>query len=102
MKAMPHSLDVQQYMIDECRLYDQKNPKSLAINDEFEQTYCPTDAIQWHTRSCFLFRLINKALRTGDIITLYTFRYFISDLCANVEVVCKEKFPKCVYRVFNQ
>jgi len=36
VRAMPYSLDAQQQMINECRLYNQKNPKALAINNEFK------------------------------------------------------------------
>ncbi|CAF0729108.1 unnamed protein product [Adineta steineri] len=36
IKAMPHSLDARQQMIDECRSYYQGNLKELAIIDEFE------------------------------------------------------------------
>ncbi|CAF0744245.1 unnamed protein product [Adineta steineri] len=97
-KTMPHSLDARQQMIDECRSYYQGNPSELAVIDEFEQTYRTSDAIYWYTRSCFLFRLMNKALRIGDIVTLYTFRYFITDLCINLEAASNTQLPQHVYR----
>ncbi|CAF0712006.1 unnamed protein product [Adineta steineri] len=97
-KTMPHSLDARQQMIDECRSYYQGNLKELAIIDEFEQTYHTSDAIYWYTRPCFLFRLMNKALRIGDIVTLYIFRYFITDLCTNLEAASNTQLPQHVYR----
>ncbi len=95
---MPHSLDARQEMLDECRKYYHGNPCQLAIIDEFERTYCAADAIRWYTRSCFVFRLVNRALRTEDIVALYTFRYFITDLCSNLEAAHHKQITACVYR----
>ena len=40
--------------------------------------------MRWYTKPCFLFRLINNALRSEDPFALYTFRYFIFDLSAKL------------------
>ena len=34
---------------------------------------------------CFVYKLINKALRTEDVNLLYTFRFFLLDLCAEIQ-----------------
>ncbi|CAF1349436.1 unnamed protein product [Adineta steineri] len=44
-----------------------------------------TKAIEWYTDECFLYKLLNKALRTEDIELLFTFRFFIIDLCSAIE-----------------
>ena len=95
---MAHSLDAEQQMLNSCRSYYQGNRNKLSIIDEFEQTNRASDAIHWYTRSCFLFRLINKALRIGDIVALYIFRYFIIDLCSNLQAARNDQMPKRVYR----
>jgi tetratricopeptide (TPR) repeat protein len=98
IKHMPHSLDARQQMLNECRKYYQGNPYQLTIIDEFERAYCAADAIRWYTRPCFLFRLVNKALRTEDITALFIFRYFITDLCASLEAAHHQQITTCVYR----
>ncbi|CAM4826075.1 unnamed protein product, partial [Rotaria magnacalcarata] len=67
-------------MLLTCYKYYRGNKKELKNIQLFEQSYTPDDAIRWYTKNCFIYRLINKALRTEDIEVLYTFRYYIVDL----------------------
>jgi tetratricopeptide (TPR) repeat protein len=98
LKAMPRSLEAKQQMLEESHLYYRGNATQLAIIDEFENNYRASNAIYWYTRSCFLFRWINEALRSHDIVTLYTFRYFIIDLCASLEAAHTDQLSTRVYR----
>lgn len=98
VKAMPHSIDAQQQMLDECRSYYHNNPWELAKIDDFAKNYTAEDAIKWYTKSSFLYKIINKALRTEDIVALYTFRYFITDLSVSLEAACTEHMVLRVYR----
>ena len=74
------------------------NDKSDASINDFEKNYRAINAIGWYTKPSFLFRTINRALRTEDIIALYTFRYFITDLSTSLETARTEQLPTCVYR----
>jgi tetratricopeptide (TPR) repeat protein len=56
------------------------NPHELNVISEFERTYQQSQAVQWYTRDTFLYRVINKALRIQEHLTLYAFRSFIRDL----------------------
>ncbi|CAF3245220.1 unnamed protein product [Rotaria sp. Silwood2] len=98
VKTMPHTLEARQELIDQCRLYYNGNKSQLAKIDEFERDYNATDAVRWYTKSCFLFRSLNKALRTEDVGNLYKFRYFISDLCTIIESAHDKRNIKQVYR----
>ncbi|CAF1232788.1 unnamed protein product [Didymodactylos carnosus] len=71
-------------MIDVCRNYYRGNKQELETIKQFESTYSSDDAIKWYTKQTFVYRLVNKALRTEDFESLYTFRFFISDLCSNL------------------
>ena len=48
--------------------------------DEFERAYSPNQAIWWYTRESFLYRFVNKSLRTQDIDALYLLRFFFADI----------------------
>jgi hypothetical protein len=52
--------------------------------NEFEDYYEPRNAIFWHTRDTFLYRLLNKAYREQDTDTTYSIRHFIKDLDAQL------------------
>ncbi|CAF4084949.1 unnamed protein product [Rotaria sordida] len=73
-------------MLEICRNYYRGNKKELANINEFEQNYKSTNAIYWYTRPTFIYRLINKALRTEDYESLLIFRFFIIDLCKNLQL----------------
>ncbi len=72
-------------MLRMCRSYYQNNKNELKKIEEFKKSYSHEKAVEWYTDECFLYKLLNKALRTEDIELLYTFRFFIIDLCACIE-----------------
>jgi tetratricopeptide (TPR) repeat protein len=53
--------------------------------ETFQKSYSHEHAIEWYTDECFLYKLLNRASRTENIELLYSFRYFIIDLCAALE-----------------
>ncbi|CAF0967163.1 unnamed protein product [Didymodactylos carnosus] len=92
LKQMPQTDNAEQEMLSYCRSYyeinDDKN--ELKKIELFYQTYKSNKAIEWYTDECFLYKLLNKALRTEDIELLYLFRFFIIDLCAQIECDSKQ------------
>jgi tetratricopeptide (TPR) repeat protein len=67
-----------------CRHYYRRNSKQLKLIDDFDRNYRPEIAIQWYSKQSFVYKLVNKALRSEDIDQLYTFRFFIGDLSKNL------------------
>ncbi|CAF3901097.1 unnamed protein product, partial [Rotaria sp. Silwood1] len=89
-------------MLDTCRLYYRGNKKAMEDIDKFELEYTSDQAIKWYTENSFIYRLINKALRTEDINALYTYRFYIVDLCTCLAEQSKELYDSAsnmhVYR----
>ncbi|CAF1627023.1 unnamed protein product [Didymodactylos carnosus] len=85
-------------MIETCLEYYQNNKIELEKIKTFHDTYKPEDAIIWYTKDSFVYRLINKALRTEDIDLLYLFRFYIVDLCLQLEHERLSITPLTVYR----
>ncbi|CAF0810078.1 unnamed protein product [Adineta ricciae] len=77
-----------QEMLNICRAYYRGNKREMKNIDEFEQTYTANQAIHWYTRNSFIFKLINKALRTEDVEALYNYRFYVVDLCACLAENC--------------
>ena len=67
-------------MLNVCRHYYRGNQQELRLIDQFERDYSPEDAIRWYSKQSFLYKLVNKALRSEDLEQLQTFRFFIHDL----------------------
>ncbi|CAF1371955.1 unnamed protein product [Adineta steineri] len=77
---LPHDEQAKQEMLNVSRHYYRNNSQELRRINEFERVYESKDAIKWYTKNSFVYRLINKALRTEDVEQMYTYRYFIQDL----------------------
>lgn len=77
---LPHNDQAKQEMIDKLKEHYRNNNKQLKWIDKFSREYQSNDAIRWYTGEPFIYKQLNRALRTEDIELLYLFRYFISDL----------------------
>jgi hypothetical protein len=77
--------ELKQRMIAKCRDYYSNKNRILKQITEFEQTYQPAEAIRWYTKQSFLYRLLNKALRTEDIEGLSIFQFYITDLSLSLK-----------------
>ncbi|CAF4492608.1 unnamed protein product [Rotaria socialis] len=81
---MPRSAEAKQQMIKECKKYYWDRPRQMLEVTEFQRVYTQETAISWYTKPCFIHRLVNEALRTENIASLWIFRYFIGDLCTSL------------------
>ncbi|CAF1573541.1 unnamed protein product [Rotaria sp. Silwood1] len=78
-------LEAKKQMLDICRNYYRGNLRQLTTIDEFERHYQSIEAIRWYTKQSFIYKLVNKALKSEDIDMLYTFRFFIGDLSESLD-----------------
>ncbi|CAF4116158.1 unnamed protein product [Rotaria sp. Silwood2] len=77
---MPEENKAKQELIEFCRLcYANDKIEQEKIN-EFELNYRSEEAIRWYTRDSFLFRIINKILRSENIDYIYKLRYILVDI----------------------
>lgn len=103
LRKMPTDDQAKNEMLDYCSAYYRNNREELKKIQDFRTSYTPYDAIKYYTANSFLYKLLNKALRTEDITLLYTFRFFIIDLCARLDeekekLIEKESGPLTLYR----
>ncbi|CAF0926504.1 unnamed protein product [Adineta steineri] len=77
---LPHDNEAKKEMLSVCREYYRNNPRYLNDIDKFDENYDTNECIRWYTKNTFVYRMINKALRTEDIEQLYRFRFYIADL----------------------
>ncbi|CAF1206946.1 unnamed protein product [Rotaria sordida] len=77
--------DSKSEMIAECQAaYHDNETEQKKIND-FERNYCAKEVFSWYTKDSFVYRLLNKALRTQNIEVIFKFRFFINDLHNQIE-----------------
>ncbi|CAM4826026.1 unnamed protein product [Rotaria magnacalcarata] len=87
-----------------CREQYADSGYELSIVDRFEREYNCQTPIWWYTFPCFIYSLLNGALRTQEIETIITMGFFISDLHRQIEKLHAEQMandhrePFIVYR----
>ena len=94
LKKIPQSEGAKRDMLDKCREQYTSNALEMKKIEQFEQEYTKDKAIEWYTRDLFVYRLVNKALRTEDVELLYLFRFFIIDLCSQLEQEWKQAYSE--------
>ncbi|UJR12613.1 hypothetical protein I4U23_016788 [Adineta vaga] len=72
-------------MLKKCIDYYRHSQKELENIERFRSTYTHESAIYWYTIDSFMCTLLNRAFRTENIQLIYAFRYFIIDLCTQLE-----------------
>ncbi|CAM4750362.1 unnamed protein product [Rotaria magnacalcarata] len=77
-------------MLAVCEDFYSSNKEELLKIAEFRKSYTPDKAIWWYSDECFLYKLLNRGLRTEDIDLLYSFRFFIIDLSTALENECRK------------
>jgi tetratricopeptide (TPR) repeat protein len=78
--------------VDSCREVFDGNEKELKYVDQLEQKYLDQTPIWWYTCECFLYPMLNRALRTTDVDIIIQMGFFIGDLHRNIETLHKEQF----------
>ncbi|CAF1674153.1 unnamed protein product, partial [Didymodactylos carnosus] len=68
---MPTSDESKMEMLTECESYHRDNDKELEKINDFRLNYSSDAAVSWYTRDSFVYRLLNKALRTRDIDIIF-------------------------------
>ena len=69
------------------------NDKELTIVKRFEGHYRDETPIWWYTYPCFLYTMLNRALRLMDAEMIILMDFFISDLHRHIEQLHKQQFP---------
>ncbi|CAF0900373.1 unnamed protein product [Adineta steineri] len=101
LKHYPWSSNNREKMLDECiKRYRKDNAQRRKI-EEFRNSYTSATAINWYTRDSFLYRLVNKALRSLDMEQINVFRPYIKDLCKQLEHLHKQNQSDTLLTVFR-
>ena len=85
LKRMPSDEHAKEHLIDTFTSFLCDSKYDLIMIERFRTIFKPEDAIKWYTNNCFLFRLVNRALRTETPKLLFAFRFFIIVLCDELQ-----------------
>jgi tetratricopeptide (TPR) repeat protein len=74
-----------QEFIDHCRIVFAENEAELKNVDKLHKKYRDKTPIWWYTYECFLYPMLNRALRLMDVNIIIKMGFFISDLHRHIE-----------------
>jgi tetratricopeptide (TPR) repeat protein len=78
--------------IDYCRQVFAENEAELNNVKKFEKQYRDKTPIWWYTYECFLYPMLNCALRLMDVDLIIKIGFFIDDLHRHIEQLHNEQF----------
>jgi tetratricopeptide (TPR) repeat protein len=78
--------------IDYCRDVFAENEDELKNVKKFERKYRDEKPIWWYTFECFLYPMLNRALRLMDLDVMIKMGFFIGDLHRHIEQLHSEQF----------
>lgn len=110
MLALPRPSSIQDTyteVIDESLRCYKGNQQELNKIDGFSRTYTSDKAIYWYTLDGFLYRVLNGALRTQNIILIYKFRFILQDIYQQLDDQCKDQqqnhaHTKILFNIFSK
>ncbi|CAF1063701.1 unnamed protein product [Adineta steineri] len=101
LKQSSNIIQAKDSMVKQIKNYFRHNPTQTSYIEIFDNSYKSDDAIEWYTKETFVYPLINKAFRTEDSAIWYTFRFYISDLCKQIEEVHRQQNKKEQFIVYR-
>jgi hypothetical protein len=78
--------------IDYCRDIFAENEDELKNVDKLERQYHDETPIWWYTYECFLYPMLNRALRMSDVDKIIKMGFFVGDLHRHIEELHMEQF----------
>lgn len=91
---MEHEQTSIKALVKFCQDEYQDNTEEIKIINEFEDTYEPSKAVWWYTRECFIYKMINGALRTLDGDIIIRMGFFLCDLHRQIESLYKTQLSQ--------
>ena len=77
--------------IDYCRQIFDDNEEELENVNKLKRSYRNETPIWWYTCQCFLYPMLNRALRMSDVDIIIKMGFFIGDLHRQIEQLHKEQ-----------
>ena len=90
---MPHNENEKTTLVDFCRKKYADNETQMRLIAEFKEQYDKPSPIWWYTRECFLYWMLNAALRTHDTETMLLMGFFLRDLHCQIEHLHSQTKP---------
>ena len=88
-------------MLEKCSDYYRSNNIELEKIEQFRRVYTMEKAAEWYTTDSFVYRLVNKVLRTEDIELIHLFRVYIVDLCMQLEYEHKKLLCTQILKLYR-
>lgn len=88
-------------MVKICQRYYARNSLQLEQIREFELTYTPVDAIHWYTRNSFVYKIVNRTLRSFDSSKLRSIASYIRDLRSELRKWYSERLRQEIKTLYH-
>jgi hypothetical protein len=77
-----------------CREQFADNTTALKDVDKMENEYRPDLSIRWYTYDCFLYSMLNRALRTMEVDNIIKMGFFVRDIHEQIVHLHSEQYAE--------
>ena len=88
---MTHDRQALDDFVKYCREREADLLGGINVIDEFQRDYRPDMAIWWYTRECFIYQMLNRALRLLEADIIVNMGFFVHDLHRQIEQLHREQ-----------
>ena len=84
--------------INFCKTVYVENKQELKLIEQFENSYDSNHALYWYTKDCFIYHMLNKAIRIKDVRILFQMGFLIRDINQQIKNQCSKESKLTLYR----
>ena len=88
---MTHERQAIDDFVEYCRERKSDLPDDIKVIEEFQRKYRSNKAIWWYTRECFIYQMLNRALRLLEADIIVNMGFFVHDLHRQIEQLHREQ-----------
>ncbi|CAF2839320.1 unnamed protein product [Rotaria sp. Silwood2] len=97
---MKYSQNAFRDLVRFCQQEYEDDSRELKFIDEFQRTYRPTTAIWWYTSDCFVYKMLNYALRKLDGDIIIRMGFYLCDVHRKITYLYKKQISQCHGQIF--
>lgn len=102
LKEMPEDEPLHKDFLNKSSEYYRANHSELDKIKLFRHNYTSQKAIEWYINESFVYKLLNRALYTTNFEFLYALRFFILDLCLQIDEECNKMDKQGYLTVYHE
>jgi hypothetical protein len=88
-------------LTDYCQKLYHENDREIELIKEFEANYQSNQVLYWYTKDCFVYHMLNRAIRMKDMKILFQLGFLIRDIHQQLEEIHSTTVYRSILTVYR-